>query len=124
MRAHSLQYVLPVLAIAVLSLAVIPGAFGSLDHPSNRVAGRVLVQTNSRPGTRSLRTPTLIRAPHLGRQLLDGRYRTGSTRPPKVRWSSPPTTAGLAVDAGSNQISVFSVRTSTMPYLTLGAATE
>ena len=112
---------LPVLAIAVLSLAVIPGAFGSPDHPSNRVAGLVFVQTNSPSGNAIV---TYARS-NSGALTWVANYSTGGTGTGVDQTAQGSVVLSsnngwlFAVDAGSNQISVFSVRTSTMPYLTL-----
>ncbi|HTT26502.1 MAG TPA: beta-propeller fold lactonase family protein [Thermoplasmata archaeon] len=121
MRAKGLNYAVPVLAFAVLSLAVVPGAFASASHPSTSVAGLVFLQTNSASGNAIV---TYARSSS-GALTWVANYSSGGngTGSDQTAQGSVVLSANnewlLAVDAGSNQISVFKVQTSSTPYLTL-----
>lgn len=121
MRANALHYAVPVLAFAVLSLAIVPAAFASATHPSTGPAGLVFVQTNGASGNAIV---TYARSSTGGLTWV-ANYSTGGNGTGADETSQGAVVLAsnngwlLAVDSGSNQISVFKVQTSTTPYLRL-----
>lgn len=121
MRAQALRYPVLVLAFAALSLVVVPGAIASPTHSSNGGAGFVFVQTNSASGNAIV---TYARST-TGTLSWVANYSTGGsgTGVSQNAQGSVVLTSNndwlLAVDAGSNQISVLEVQTQSAPYLTL-----